>query len=170
MFFSDPELTPILASTLVAACYGCEQNRGVVQQELSMDMLLSLLKSCRQGSLTIQSEPAAAHTAVTDDQFDGYQLAPEPRKLQGDFPIKLNRHPRSNRALSGRGGSLSSNTRIGKLKNQRDGKGTKTCDDWAFKHNLPASETSSTFMLHSRFPSSLIDRAVEFFSAGNQTV
>ncbi|KAJ4713125.1 S phase cyclin A-associated in the endoplasmic reticulum [Melia azedarach] len=47
VFFSDPELMPVLAGTLVAACYGCEQNKAVVQQELSMDMLVSLLRSCR---------------------------------------------------------------------------------------------------------------------------
>eukprot|EP00252_Welwitschia_mirabilis_P014058 TRINITY_DN31081_c0_g1_i1.p1 TRINITY_DN31081_c0_g1~~TRINITY_DN31081_c0_g1_i1.p1 ORF type:complete len:1920 (+),score=403.73 TRINITY_DN31081_c0_g1_i1:313-6072(+) len=47
-FFSDPQLTPILVGTLLAVCYGCEQNRNVVQQELSMDMLLVLLKSSKQ--------------------------------------------------------------------------------------------------------------------------
>ena len=43
-FFNDPQLTPVLVGTLLAVCYGCEQNRNVVQQELSMDMLLVLLK------------------------------------------------------------------------------------------------------------------------------
>ncbi|KAH9331731.1 hypothetical protein KI387_003839, partial [Taxus chinensis] len=47
-FFSDPQLTPVLVGTLLAVCYGCEQNRDVVQQELSMDMLLVLLKSSKQ--------------------------------------------------------------------------------------------------------------------------
>lgn len=162
MFFSDPELMPILAGTLVAACYGCEQNKGVVQQELSMEMLLSLLKSCRQGLVTIQSEPPA--TDMTDDPCDGNQLLPESKKLQGDLSIRSNRNLRSTRVLSGRGGVLGSNARVGRVKSQRDHKGTRTCDDWAVKHNLPASEASSSFMLHSRFPSSFIDRAEEFFS------
>ncbi|XP_077211453.1 uncharacterized protein LOC143846778 isoform X2 [Tasmannia lanceolata] len=167
VFFSDPELMPILAGTLVAACYGCEQNRGVLQQELSMDMLLSLLKSCRQGILTVQSESSPTKYRVIDDPCDVYQSAPEPRKHQVELSGKSNRsNQRSTRVLSGKGGVLGSNGRVGKVKNLRDSKGTKTCDDWAFKHNLPSLEPSSTFMLHSRFPSSFIDKAVEFFSAG----
>eukprot|EP01018_Ginkgo_biloba_P024852 Gb_27228 [translate_table: standard] len=47
-FFSDPQLTPVLVGTLLAVCYGCEQNRDVVQQELSMEMLLVLMKSSKQ--------------------------------------------------------------------------------------------------------------------------
>ncbi|KAG0561411.1 hypothetical protein KC19_9G062600 [Ceratodon purpureus] len=43
-FFSDPKLTPILIGTLLSVCYGSERNRDVVQQELSMDMLLTFLK------------------------------------------------------------------------------------------------------------------------------
>lgn len=46
-FFSDPLLMPVLVGTLLAICYGSEQNRDVVREELSMDMLLSLLKSSR---------------------------------------------------------------------------------------------------------------------------
>ncbi|KAJ0973851.1 hypothetical protein J5N97_015816 [Dioscorea zingiberensis] len=48
--------------------------------------------------------------------------------------------------------------------NQRDNRGSKTCDEWALKHSLPASEASSTFMLHRRFPSTFLDKAEEFFS------
>ncbi|CAH9095768.1 unnamed protein product [Cuscuta epithymum] len=48
VFFSDPELMPVLAGILVASCFGSnEQNKGIIQQELSTDMILSLLKACR---------------------------------------------------------------------------------------------------------------------------
>jgi len=47
-FFSDPKLTPVLIVTLLAVCYGSERNRDVVQQELSMDMLLTFLKRSRE--------------------------------------------------------------------------------------------------------------------------
>ncbi|GMH31548.1 hypothetical protein Nepgr_033392 [Nepenthes gracilis] len=50
VFFSDLELMPVLAGTLVAACFQCEQNKGVVQQELSTEMLLSLIRSCKAAS------------------------------------------------------------------------------------------------------------------------
>ncbi|KAL5987293.1 hypothetical protein ACLOJK_038457 [Asimina triloba] len=169
VFFSDPELTPILAGTLVATCYGCEQNRDVVQQELSMDMLLSLLKSCRQGLITIQSESFQPDNAGIDNLAEGNAQFPEMKKLQGDFNMKSSRgNLRSSRVLSGKTGALGTNTRLSKVRNHRDGKGTKTCDDWAFKHNLPSAEASSSFMLHCRLPSSFIDRAEEFFSAGLQ--
>lgn len=46
-FFSDHLLIPVLIGTLLAVCYGSEQNRDVVRQELSMEMILSLLKSAK---------------------------------------------------------------------------------------------------------------------------
>lgn len=169
VFFSDPELMPILAGTLVASCYGCEQSKGVVQQELSMEMLLSLLKSCKLGLVNLQSEPAAANTTA-EDPYDGNQLVPESRKLQGDLPIRSNRILRNTRVVLGKGGFQGSNARVVKVRSQRDHKGTKTCDDWAIKHNLPASEASFGFMLHSRFPISFMDKAEEFFSVGSSSV
>ncbi|XP_057869266.1 uncharacterized protein LOC131076214 isoform X1 [Cryptomeria japonica] len=60
-FFSDPQLTPVLVGTLLAVCYGCEQNRDVVQQELSMDMLLVLLKSSKQD---LQASPDSKQMIV----------------------------------------------------------------------------------------------------------
>lgn len=48
-FFSDPKLTPILIGTLLSVCYGSERNRDVVQQEMSMDLLLGFLKTSKQG-------------------------------------------------------------------------------------------------------------------------
>lgn len=159
VFFSDPELTPILAGTLVAACYGCDQNRGVVQQELSTEMLLSLLKSCRQGLLTAQSDSLAQDGAAASDPSEGNQTGPEARKAQSEIPVRSNR--RGARALLGKGNISASSIRVSKTKIQK----TRTCDEWALKHNLPASEASSTFMLHRRFPSSFLDKAEQFFSA-----
>ncbi|KAJ0973846.1 hypothetical protein J5N97_015811 [Dioscorea zingiberensis] len=163
-FTSDPELTPILAGTLVAACYGCDQNRGVVQQELSMDMLLSLLKFCRQGLLSLHSDSSPSDNSVPNDPCDiNNQLVLEAKKPPpADVSLRSNR--RNNRVL-GRGGASGGTTRGSKTKNQRDNRGSKTCDEWALKHSLPASEASSTFMLHRRFPSTFLDKAEEFFSA-----
>ncbi|KAH7851799.1 hypothetical protein Vadar_016608 [Vaccinium darrowii] len=89
VFFSDPELMPILAGTLVAACFSCEQNKGVVQQELSTDMLISLLRSCRNGSPI--SSPEECN-----------QLGSESRKLlvQGiSFRTSKMRNQKDSRAL-----------------------------------------------------------------------
>ncbi|MQL74110.1 hypothetical protein Taro_006450 [Colocasia esculenta] len=150
VFFSDPELTPILAGTLVAACYGCEQNRDVVQQELSVEMLISLLKSCQQESLRAQ------HNSLASDASTA-----EPKKPQGDCLLRTN--GRSTSVPFGKG-VMSGSNRNSKTKSLREGK-LRTCDDWALKHNLPASGAASAFMLHSRLPSILIDKAEEFFSA-----
>ncbi|MCL7027258.1 hypothetical protein MKW94_022041 [Papaver nudicaule] len=173
-FFSDPELMPILAGTLVAACYGCEQNKDVVQQELSIDMLLSLLKSCKYGSSALQSDlsPPLDNNFTADDPCEvSHQSGPEPKRLQGEFSAaRSNRYNSRNIRLlsSGKAGPVSSSSRVGKVRNQRDNnKTTKTCEEWAVKHNLPATETSSSFMLHSRFPNAFIDKAEEFFSSSN---
>ncbi|KAL0907163.1 hypothetical protein M5K25_025711 [Dendrobium thyrsiflorum] len=160
VFFSDPELTPILASTFVAACYGCEQNRGVIQQELSMEMLLTLLRSCKQSLLTSPFDNSDTDRANTSS--DSILSAPEAKKIHGDSSSKPNRKGVRNLLL--RGGSAG--TRVMKYRVQRDNRETKTCDEWAWKHNLPASEASSTFMLHKRFPTSFLDKAEEFFAAG----
>lgn len=154
MFFSDPELMPTLASTLVAACYGCEQNKGVVQQELCVDMLLSLLKSCRNISRPVLDESSESNQ----------QGSSEHRKSQGDGPLKSSRYSaRSARLSLGKGGALGNSTRVGKVRNQKDSKATKTCEDSAMRHSALAMDTSLT--LHHRFPSSFIDRAEQFFSA-----
>ena len=165
VFFSDPELTPILASTLAAACYGCDQNRGLVLQELSVDMLLSLLKSCRQGVVAANSDISPQDNSLSSDLCDGTQLAQEARKPQADILLKPNR--KSTRVPSGKGSVSGSNTKASKTKVQRDNRGTKTRDEWAFKHNLPSSETSHTFMLHHRFPTTFLDKAEEFFTSGS---
>lgn len=165
VFFSDPELTPILASTLMAACYGCDQNRGLVLQELSLDMLLSLLKSCRQSLLAAQSDNLAAENLMAvSDLYDGTQPTPDARKFHGDISLKTSR--KGSKVALGRGSSSGSNAKASKTKIQRDYRGTKTCDEWAFRHNLPSLETSQTFMLHQRFPTSFLDKAEEFFTSG----
>lgn len=161
VFFSDPELTPILAGTLVAACYGCEQNRDVVQQELSMEMLLTLLRSCRQELQRSRPAPLLLDSQMADAPGRGNHAA-EYRRPPGDLPSRSN--GRGAQAAPARAVSAS-NARISRLRNHRDGR-LRTCDDWALKHNLPASGVASSFMLHSRLPSILIDKAEEFFLAG----
>ncbi|KAK9198686.1 hypothetical protein WN944_013872 [Citrus x changshan-huyou] len=159
VFFSDPGLMPILAGTLVAACYGCEQNKGVVQQELSMDMLLSLLKSCRNVLPVTQPNSTLENLSV-DDSSECNQQSSESRKSQGDSSLKSSRYNGKSARLSlGKGSALGNSMRIGKMRNQRDSKGTKTCEDMTPKRN------PQTLMLHSRFPSRFIDKAEQFFSA-----
>ncbi|KAK1317081.1 hypothetical protein QJS10_CPA05g01789 [Acorus calamus] len=166
VFFSDPELTPILAGTLLAACYGSEQNRGVVQQELSMDMLLSLLKSCKQELISVQSDTSPQENSCGDDSNDSNQTSMEPKKTQVDILARSNRpNARSIRNALGKGAIMGSSVRVGKVKNMKDSRGNGTCHEWALKHNLPASRASANFMLHIRFPSSFIDKAEEFFSS-----
>ncbi|XP_024972264.1 uncharacterized protein LOC112511086 [Cynara cardunculus var. scolymus] len=154
VFFSDPDLMPVLAGTLVAACFGSEQNKGVVQQELSIEMLLSLLRSCRSVSpsgLTQVNPPI-------DDSSESTQSGPETRKLNGDVSQRSNRHnTRSTRVQSGRGGAVGNSSRSIKIRNQKDSsKSTRVCES--------NSEGCSNLMLHSRFPASFIDRAELFFS------
>ncbi|XP_050226152.1 uncharacterized protein LOC126675540 isoform X2 [Mercurialis annua] len=155
VFFSDPELMPILSGTLVAACYGCEQNKSVVLQELSMDMLLSLLTSCRNVPL---------ENSLFEDSGENNQQNSEHRKIHGEAALRSGRYTaKSTRVASGKGCALVNGIRGGKTKSQRDCKTTKYNED-SLKHNPVAPEAS--VMLHCRFPSSFIDRAERFFSAG----
>lgn len=150
VFFSDPDLMPVLAGTLVAACFGSEQNKGVVQQELSIEMLISLLKSCKSGSPTSQSCPIDASTEST-------QSGPDSRKLHGDSSQQRSNR-RITRVQSVKSGALGNNNRNMKIRNQKDGGKTITrvCDS--------NSESCSNLMLYSRFPASFIDKAELFFS------
>ncbi|WOL01711.1 hypothetical protein Cni_G10428 [Canna indica] len=161
VFFSDPDLTPILAGTLVAACYGCDQNKGIVLQELSTDMLLSLLKSCKQKLLLVQPDSLQPSFSMSNDTTDSNQMASDAKKSSGDIHLRSNR--KNTQHLSGKALS-SSTTKINKSKSQRDCRGTRTFDEWIFKHNLSKTEASSSFMLHWRFPISFLDKAEEFFS------
>lgn len=164
IFFSDPELMPILAGTLVAACYGCEQNKFVVQQELSIDMLLSLLRSCRNAAPASQLN-FTSDNSPTDESSECNQLGTEFRKPQVENLIKYSRsNGKGTRASSGKTGALGNSIKIGRIRSLRDGKTTKNSEEAASKHNLSVSETSP-LMLHCRFPQSFIDKVEQFFSA-----
>ncbi|XP_076915401.1 uncharacterized protein LOC143574743 isoform X2 [Bidens hawaiensis] len=146
VFFSDPELMPVLAGTLIAACFGSEQNKGVVQQELSIEMLISLLSSCKNG--LPKSQPF-------EELTESFQSGLDSRKLQGDGSQRSNRKP--SRAQSSKSGSVGNINRSLKIRNQKDGgKSARVCE--------PSSESCSNLMLHSRFSASFIDRAELFFS------
>ncbi|GFP84533.1 s phase cyclin a-associated protein in the endoplasmic reticulum [Phtheirospermum japonicum] len=150
VFFSDPELMPVLAGTLVAASYGCEQNKAVIQQELSMDMLLPSLKSCKSIIM-----PA-------DYSSESNQMGPE-RKAQADASQKSNRNTsKATRVVSQRG-----NIRIVKARNQRDGKVVKISEEMQVSSTAQSAPETSTLMLHSRFPVSFIDRVEQFFHGGD---
>lgn len=164
VFFSDPELMPILAGTLIAACFGCDQNKSVILQELSMDMLLSLLKSCKN-SLPPVLSISGIDNPSPDEAGESNQSGPESRKHQVDVPFSQKSHrssTRNPRTLSLKG-SLSNNTRSTKIRNQRESKVTKISEETGQKPNQYAPETSP-LMLHTRFPASFIDRAEHFFS------
>lgn len=144
---------PVLAGALVSACYGSEQNKGVVQQELSMDMLLSLLKSCRN--------LVPANNLLAEEPNESNQQNSEVKKSHGDVSVRSSRH--NAKATRGRVGAIGNGTRGGKTRNQRDGKATKTSEEMALKHNPLPVESSMKLSL--RFPSSFIDKAEQFFSA-----
>lgn len=170
VFFSDTALMPILAGTLVAACYGCEQNKCVVQQEVSMDMLLSLLKSCRNTSPGARSN-LMMDSSQMDEHSECNAVGHESRKLLMDISLRPSRpNARSSRNNLGKSGASVNNLRLGKIRNQRDIKGSRTWEEMSLKQNAQAMETPSTLMLHFRFPSSFIDRAEQFFSAGTVSV
>ncbi|XP_071715472.1 uncharacterized protein [Rutidosis leptorrhynchoides] len=146
VFFSDPDLMPVLAGTLVAACFGSEQNKAVVQQELSIEMLVSLLKSCKNVSLTSSSP--------VEEPAESTQSGPESKKLHGDSSLQRSNR-RISRVQSARNGN---NNRNVKIRNQKEGSKTtiRVCES--------NSESCSNLMLYSRFPPSFIDRAESFFS------
>ncbi|KAE8693946.1 Detected protein of unknown function [Hibiscus syriacus] len=167
VFFSDPELMPVLAGTLLAACYGCEQNKDVVQQELSMDMLLSLLRSCRNILPTVRSSNSNPEILLPDDPNECNHQGSDLRRSQGDVPLRSGRYnTRNTRISGGKGRSVGNGLKIGKMRNQRESRSTKICEETTIRHdnNLPVLGTS--LMLYSRFSSSFINRAEQFFSAG----
>ncbi|TYH99061.1 hypothetical protein ES332_A11G041100v1 [Gossypium tomentosum] len=167
VFFSDPELMPALAGTLLAACYGCEQNKDVVQQELSMDMLLSLLKSCRSILPTIKTSNPHPELLLTDESSECNQQGSDMKRSQADIPLKSSRYnTRNTRITGGKGSTIGNSLKFSKARNQRDCRTTKTCEETITRHNnnLPVLGTSLT--LYCRFPSNFIDRAEQFFSAG----
>lgn len=169
VFFSDPDLMPVLAGTLVAACYGSEQNKGLVQQEISVDMLLSLLRSCRHLLPSVQSS-SGFENSIADYSSENSQMGHEVKRSQADGLIRSSRYSgRGTRVYLGRGNSLGNGIRNGKMRNQRDVRTIKASEEVSLKENIPASETS-TVMLCSRFPTSFMDRAEQFFSSGAPSV
>ncbi|KAL6855941.1 hypothetical protein ACP4OV_018743 [Aristida adscensionis] len=103
VFFSDPELMPILAAALIAVCYGCDQNRSVVQQEIN-------------GS-------------GTNNSSDNSQIILDSRSPQGDVPIRSTR--KNGRSIAGKG--ISGGIRFNRNKVQKEGKGSKAIDDGPLK-------------------------------------
>ncbi|KAG5618501.1 hypothetical protein H5410_018325 [Solanum commersonii] len=163
MFFSDPDLMPVLAGTMVAACFGCEQNKDVIQQELSTDMLLALLKACRSSlpsanSFTIPNNPSL------DEAGASAQLGPESKNLQVDVPLKSNRSSRNARVLPQRGSPLLT-TRTARIRSLRENKVVKPCEGKSLKSNLPVPESTTAWMLHSRLSTDVLDKAEQFFAA-----
>lgn len=158
---------PALAGTLLAACYGCEQNKDVVQQELSMDMLLSLLRSCRSILPTIKTSNPHPELLLADESSECNQQGSDIKRSQGDIPLKSSRYnTRNTRITGGKGSTIGNSLKFGKMRNQRDCRTTKTCEETITRNNnnLPVLGTSLT--LYCRFPSSFVDRAEQFFSAG----
>ncbi|XP_073024584.1 uncharacterized protein [Primulina eburnea] len=153
VFFSDPEFMPVLAGTLVAASYGCEQNKGVIQQELSMDMLLPLLESCRTNSTAFAFQN-------NDESGELNRTGSETKEVHQ----KSNRnHLKSTRVLSQRGSS-GSMTRMIRGQKQRDGKVIKLSEELPHRGNGQSTSDASTLMLHCRFPVSFINKAEKFFT------
>ncbi|XP_057995374.1 uncharacterized protein LOC110656896 [Hevea brasiliensis] len=164
VFFSDPELMSVLGGMLVAACYGCEQNRSVVLQELSMDMILSLLTSCKSVSQAVGANQTMENLPIKDSGESNRQNS-ELKKSHGDIPSRSNRYnTKSTRVSLGKATVLGNGVKSGKMRSHRDSKATKIGEEMALKHSPLAPETS--LMLHSRFPSSFLDRVEQFFSAG----
>ncbi|GAB2270053.1 hypothetical protein Dimus_004967 [Dionaea muscipula] len=142
MFFSDPELMPVLGGAIVAACFGCEQNKVVVEQELSTEMLLSLVKSCRNTSPAIQSPPPT-EVALKNGRANG-------RSLRNSSSVKA--------------GASGNSQRISKLRNLAESRLTKSNEELNLKQKEASARSASPVMLHCRFPGSFIDRAEQFFS------
>lgn len=165
MFFSNPELMPVLAGTLVAACFGCDQNKGVIQQELSTEMLLSLLRSCKNSSSTCY-RGSTIDNHPTDEFSESVQLGPELRKPQGDIIVqRSSRYSLRSTRTSGKGGAPGNSTKSVKMRTPKDSsKAMKLYEEKDLKQSLSIPDTSSNLMLHSRFPESFIDKAEEFFS------
>ncbi|KAK8687640.1 hypothetical protein V6N13_086444 [Hibiscus sabdariffa] len=167
VFFSDPELMPVLAGTLLAACYGCEQNKDVVQQELSMDMLLSLLRSCRNILPTVRSSNSNPEILLADDPIECNQQGSDLRRSQGDIPQRSGRYnTRNTRISGGKGSTVGNGLKFSKMRSQRDSRSAKTCEETTIRHNNNLPVLGTSLMLYSRFPSSFINRAEQFFSAG----
>ncbi|KAF8655749.1 hypothetical protein HU200_060906 [Digitaria exilis] len=130
------------------------KNRSVVQQEISTDMLRSLLKSCQTSGLT--SPDYIAVDGSGNNSSDNTQSLLDNRNSQGDIPIRSTR--KIGRPVVGK--CVSGGIRFNRNKVQKDNRG-RGIDDGALKPR--AGEASSNFMLHRKIPASFLDRAEEFF-------
>lgn len=148
---------PHLAATLIAACYGCEQNKLVVQQELNVDMLLSLLRSCKNASSTSQFN-SASDSSPADESNEQNQVGSEFKKPHIDVPMKQSRaNGKGARNSLGKSGAMGNGIKVSKMRTQKDSKVMKNNEEY-----LPEA---SSLMLHCRFPNSFVDKAEQFFTA-----
>lgn len=157
---------PILAGTLVAVCFGCEQNKGIVQQELSTEMIISLVKSWKSSLPLVRSKSPTGNSSMEDSTDSPVLSTLERRKLQSDASAKSTRFTARGSRLSLPKGSVSgsSNGRIGKIRNTRDNRTSKMSEDSTSKIKVLPSESPGSLSLYCRFPPSFIDRAEQFFS------
>ncbi|KAK4750447.1 hypothetical protein SAY87_003929 [Trapa incisa] len=161
VFFSDPELMPVLAGTLVAACYGSEQNRSVVQQELSMEMLLSLLKSCKNVTGSAATKSSNLIDNLQSDWGEYNQMGVESRKSRAEKSMRYTRgSARGLRASLVKGASCGNGVKMGKRRGDRGA---------AKGGEGPSSESGAITGTHSplilcRLPNSFISKAEKFFS------
>ncbi|XP_024529909.1 uncharacterized protein LOC9660323 [Selaginella moellendorffii] len=165
-FFSDAELTPILVGTLLAACYGSERNRDVIQQELSMELVLSVLRSSRgqteSSKAGIQSAEAMLNAAAVQQQVVrrmdviteecDEEMQHKQQQLPGATASTEDRNLDDfSEVTSGRRSVVASKNGIKAKKVQRP-----RCQE--------CNRDSLVFLLENRFPSSLWDNAIDFFS------
>ncbi|KAF6997517.1 hypothetical protein CFC21_013731 [Triticum aestivum] len=85
-FFSDPELMLILAAAPIAVCYGSDRNSSVVFEEISSDMLRSLLRSCR-GQHWLLLDSIAADGSGANNSSDSTQVSPDTRSSLSDISM-----------------------------------------------------------------------------------
>ncbi|KAI5007739.1 hypothetical protein ZWY2020_008787 [Hordeum vulgare] len=160
VFFSDPELMPILTTALIAVCYGCDQNRSVVLQEISSDMIVTLLRSCR-ASLLATLDSVAVDGSGANNSGDSSHISPDIRNSLSDMSIRSSR--KGVRPVLGKG--VSGAIRLNRNKNQKDGRGVRAGDDGG-PIKQRAGEASSAFMLHRKIPAFFFEKAEEFFCSG----
>lgn len=159
-FFSDPELMPILTTALIAVCYGCDQNRSVVLQEISSDMIDTLLRSCR-ASVLATSDSVAVDGSGANNSGDSTHILPDIRNSLSDMSIRSSR--KGARPVLGKG--ISGAIKLNRNKNQKDGRGVRAGDDGG-PLKQRAGEASSAFMLHRKIPAFFFEKAEEFFCGG----
>ncbi|EPS65205.1 hypothetical protein M569_09575, partial [Genlisea aurea] len=149
-FFTNPQLMPVLASTLVAASYGCEQNKAVILQELSLDMLVQSLRTCKTTALEDSTETETMNQIIGSD---------------AKSPPAVNNNNRKSSSSSARVfPSRSGNSSVRTTKQRRETKFSVVgkCND----PEIGRFENYSPKMLHFiRFPVGFIDKVEQFFAS-----